>query len=497
MINLTGKIPQILKDKLISTGVIVDDLVVGGNNIDVTFTNKGTSTTLAATFVGNGKWVVDELDDNGNLFPQIDEGDSVSLDMFTKLFINSINSSLILSFNPLGKIKYGIGDAAGKIKDKAADIGNKIKDWVKDRIDADQAEAAIRKLGTVKTTFVDKRDNKKKKGSFSTTGINVGKIEELPGYNDGGHYKVLTGNPNTQDFQVFHLYRNGNKYRILDAKTGLEAEEAKWVYTNNMPKDYTESDWKNDGSNDFMKQLYDNEEDNVSEVSEENNVKDTEETTTEEQSNDTTEELSEEESNVEDINYPDEIGYPEDWFDDEGDLALMEEDNVQVVPQKKKEKVKSAVTDDTEEDNVIESTPEKRRKSKYNGMNVTGYQDGMLGTMTSSSLQYITEDLKQFIEYTGTLKNVDKDIKAKWDKIKNLLIEISMYDKDVLKKMTDPSDDNLIIDFNQTGTGQNFTITVDFTPNKFNVIDKVAPGHEYEHLIKSLETVRDKLAPKV
>ena len=31
----------------------------------------------------------------------------------------------------------------------------------------------------------------------------------------------------------------------------------------------------------------------------------------------------------------------------------------------------------------------------------------------------------------------------------------------------------------------------------FNVIDKVAPDNAYEHLIKSLKVVRDKLAPKV
>lgn len=495
MINLTGKIPQILKDKLVSTGVIVDNLVVGGNNIDVTFSNKGTPTTLTATFVGNGKWVVDELEDSANLFPQIEEGDSVSLDMFTKLFINSINSSLILSFNPLGRVKYGVKDVATKVGDTVKKVGKAVGDWALDKVDADQAQAAIRKLGKVKTTFVDPRDDKKKKGTFSTTGVNVGKVESL---GKMGHYKVLTGNPATQDFQVFHLYRNGNKYRVLDAKTGLKSKEALWVYNNDIPKDYTEADWKNDGSKNFMNELDDTEEDNVTEAAAEETVDTSDETT------DTEEVAVEEEDNVEDghIETPDEM-LDGEWADADVVMADDEEDNVQTVKEKKKQKqkVKSSVTEDTEEeDNVIESEPKKRKKSKYNGMNVTGYQDGMLGTMgtmAASSLQYITEDLKQFIEYTGTLKDVDKDIKAKWDKVKNLLIEISMYDKDVLKDMTEPSDNNLTIDFNKTGTGQNYTITVDFTPNQFNVIDKVAPDHGYEHLIKSLETVRDKLAPKI
>ena len=502
MINLTGKIPQILKDKLVSTGVIVDNLVVGGNNIDVTFSNKGTPTTLTATFVGNGKWVVDELEDSANLFPQIEEGDSVSLDMFTKLFINSINSSLILSFNPLGRVKYGVKDVATKVGDVAKKVGKAVGDWAVDKVDADQAQKAIRKLGKCRTTYIDPRDDKKKTGSFSTTGVNVGKIESL---GKMGHYKVLTGNPATQDFQVFHLYRNGNKYRILDAKTGLEAEEAKWVYTNNIPKDYTEADWKNDGSNDFMKQLDDTEEDNVTEAAAEETTDTKETSNTQTEDNTNSEEVSEEEDNVEDghIETPEEM-LDGEWSDTDVVMADDEEDNVQeVVPKKSKSKksVKSSNNQNDEEDNVIESTPtKKRKKSKYNGCNVTGYQDGMLGTMgtmAASSLQYITEDLKQFIEYTGKLKDVDKGVKEKWDEVKQLLLEISMYDKDVLKAMTEPSDDNLTIDFNQTGTGQNYTITVDFTPNRFNVIDKVAPDNAYEHLIKSLETVRDKLAPKV
>jgi len=471
MIEITGKLPKVIVDTLTKLDVVVSDVQVVGDDIDVFFTTNGVPTSLYAIYVGDYKWVIDELDDSANLFPTLEEGDTVSADNIAKLFTNAITSSLILSFNPLGRVKYGIKDVAGKVKDTVGKVGKAIGDWATDKVDADQAEKAIRNIGKVRTTYVDKRDGKTKTGNFKTTNINVGKIEPL---DKQGHYKVLTGNPGTQDFQVFHLYRNGNKYRVLDAKTGLKADEAKWVYKNNIPEDYNEEDWKYDGKDDFMKQL--DEEDNVTETKQNETVEES------------TEVEQEEESNVEDI------GDPEDWWDT--DVAAMDdEDNVtEIKKQKQRQRVASSVEED-EEDNVIESKP-LRKKSKYNGMNVTGCVEAD-GTVALSSLQYITEDLKQFINYTGNLKNVKDDVKDKWKKIKDLLVEISIYDKDVLSRMTNPSGDNLIIDFNETGTGQNYTVTVELTPSRLNVIDKVSPDNGYEHLIKSLETVRDKLAPKV
>jgi hypothetical protein len=147
--------------------------------------------------------------------------------------------------------------------------------------------------------------------------------------------------------------------------------------------------------------------------------------------------------------------------------------------------------DDVEEDNLIESKPKK--KNKYYGRNVTGCTQPD-GTVVMASL--ITEDLKQFIEYTGGLKNVKEDVLEQWKEIKDLLLDIATLDKETLKNMTKQSGDNLIIDFNETGTGQNYTITIELTPNRMNVTDKVAPGREYEHLIQSLKTVKQKLEPK-
>ena len=506
-IEITGKIPLILKNKLESAGVLVDGLITGGNNINVTLNSKGTETTVEATFVGNGKWVVDSLDDNANLFPEIEEGDSVSADMFTKLFMNSINSGLILSFNPLGEIKYGIKDKIDNLKEKK----QKMKDWMNNTLYAEDAEKWIRGNGPYRRTFTDARDGQTRtKKDYSAGRINVGKIQQL---NDEGkgHYKVLTGNPATQDFQVWHLYKNGNKIRCVDLKTGLKPQEAEWVYDNNIPDSWSEADWNPEGEIPEKASKIE-----VQEVSqtEENNVNQTEETTEEDNVTETeevqeTNETENEEDNVTEIDDMD----PDTWFkeDNTHEAVTEEEDNVVEEPKKKKKKVaasliKSNLEDSNiEEDNVIESKPKK--KSKYNGMNVTGCVEGD-GTVVMASIDddiidvkeiasgLITEDLKQFINYTGTLKGVDKSVLDKWKEIKGLLLDIATLDKEVLKNMTKQSGDNLIIDFNETGTGQNYAITIELTPNRINVTDKVAPGREYEHLIQSLKTVKEKLEPK-
>lgn len=238
--KITGKIPSILKDKLDSIGIETSNTVEAGNDLDLTFGD----TYLYGIYVGDGKWVVDELDDSSNLFPQIEEGDTVSLDFISKLFMQNINSSLIVSFNPLGKIKYGLQDVGKGIGRAAGKVGKAVADWGADRIDANQAENFIRKKGQFRYKAVDPRDGKTKEYNLDSKNINVGKVEKL---DKMGHYKVLTGNPDTQDFQVWHLYRNGNKIRCLDLKAQLQAQEAQWVYDNNVPNSWTKEDWNPSG----------------------------------------------------------------------------------------------------------------------------------------------------------------------------------------------------------------------------------------------------------
>lgn len=400
--NIFGKMPRQLYESLKRLNVIVNDIQVSGDDIDIVFDSNGTSTLLYAIYVGNGKWLIDELEDDLNIFPTLQEGDTIGLDAVTKQFVNSINSSLILSFNPLGRVKYGIKDKIDKVKD----VGRKVVDWATDKLYAEDAEKWLRANGPYRRTFTDKRDGKPRiKKDYSAGSINVGKLESL---GKQGHYKVLSGNPDTQDFQVWHLYKNGNKIRCLDVKTGLQAQEAQWVYDNNIPKSWSEADWNPSGEipekankieiGETEEQKNQTEEDNVTEVPEQK----TEEVQTEEDN--VTEEPQVEETQVETVDDTEEDNVteiddmdPDTWFaeDESHDIVTDEEDNVTEEPKKKKKNVaaslvKSSIEDSDsdfggyiDEDNVIESKPKK--KSKYNGMNVTGYQNGTVGPMTVAS----------------------------------------------------------------------------------------------------------------
>ena len=242
MIEVTGKLPKIIIDTLSKLDVTVSDVQAAGDDIDVIFTASGVPVSLYAIYVGGYKWLVDELDDPANLFPNLEEGDTVSADAVAKLFTNAITSSLILSFSPLGRIKYGIKDKIDKVKDKVSDIGKKMKDIV----DAEDAEEALHDIGTAKLYYYDDRDGKMKNKNFDISGVNVGKVKNT---GKKGHYKVLTGNPATQDFQVIHLYRNGDQYRVLEGRRGLDQEDAKLMYEKDIKYDkmIDEGDYSEDG----------------------------------------------------------------------------------------------------------------------------------------------------------------------------------------------------------------------------------------------------------
>ena len=65
--TITGKLPRIIVDTLGKLGVVIDDIITGGDDIDVIIED----TSLVGTFIGNGKWEVTELDDISNLFPEL------------------------------------------------------------------------------------------------------------------------------------------------------------------------------------------------------------------------------------------------------------------------------------------------------------------------------------------------------------------------------------------------------------------------------------------
>ena len=459
--NVYGKMPKQLYESLKRLDVAVNDVQIVGDDIDLMFDSNGTSTLLYAIYVGNGKWLIDELEDDLNLFPALQESDTIGLDAVTKQFVNSINSSLILSFNPLGRVKYGIKDKIDKVKD----VGRKVVDWATDKLYAEDAEKWLRTNGPYRRTFTDKRDGKTRvKKDYGASNINVGKLESL---GKQGHYKVLTGNPDTQDFQVWHLYKNGNKIQCLDVKTGLQPQEAQWVYDNNIPKKWSEQDWNPSGeipekANKIeVQEVDENEEDNVIDKNVDNEVTDEtvdEDNVTEEpvQETETPEEVEEEDNLHEFVE-----AYYNDKDDDEVDNAVMNS------------LLKSSIEDSDsdfggyiDEDNVLESTPKK--KSKYNGMNVTGCTESD-GSVVMASLDennvvesapnlikcsLILNNIQDFQKYLKNYKLEEKPKKVLTD-ILTRLVKIPSKDRN---NITESSNNNvLLINFGKTDlTSENY-----------------------------------------
>ena len=203
--QITGIIPSIIADRLSFTG---DNIIVKGSDIDIHIKDGGNTTDLYAVKVGKDYEIV-EFDDAAGVLSEYDEGDLISADVITKLFMSAITNSLILSFNPLGKIKYGIKDKVADTKNKFNKAKSKINkgiDWLMDNMDIPTAQEYIRK----------------QKGFDSAK---VGRVESMPG-EDGGYFKIMVGNPKDKTYSVWQLYRNGNDIRTLNTDKGLDAESA-------------------------------------------------------------------------------------------------------------------------------------------------------------------------------------------------------------------------------------------------------------------------------
>jgi len=216
MIEITGYIPKIIYDRIPR----FSNLYPKGNDIDIVITENGVNTTLSAITLGNGTWDIDELDDNLNLFPEYSEGDMISSDVIEKIILELSNvdsSTNILSFNALGKIKYGIKDFKRKVKDKV--------DYLTDDLDADTALRFISKY------------------------YPGAKIMEFDYYmkKDGKIYKTLFSSQGK--FYIMSVLRNGNDFRFLDDDdydvtpiySTPDKEQAIEIY-NNYPTDVTEED---------------------------------------------------------------------------------------------------------------------------------------------------------------------------------------------------------------------------------------------------------------
>ena len=423
--TITGTIPNVIASLLKKENQSLNGIEIKGNDIDVVLVEDGIYTELYAIGMGNGTFEIIELEDNLNLLPEYDVGDVVSNDVLRKLFYTVINSSLILSFNPLGEVKYGIKDKIDNLKEKAQNV----KDWANNTLYAEDAEKWIRGNGPYRRTFTDARDGQTRtKKDYNAGRINVGKIQQL---NDKGkgHYKVLSGNPATQDFQVWHLYKNGNKIRCVDLKTGLKAQEAQWVYDNNIPDSWSEADWNPEGEipekaskievGETQEQKNQTEEDNV----QEGEMEQTEESQTKDEDDDLHE-------------------FVKDYYSGKGDFEVLEQS-----------------FDPFEEDNVIDSD-KKKKKSKYNGCNVTGCVEGD-GTVALAS--FIRQNLMDFYKSMGK-KNITGEPEKQLNKVMAEIKSLLSVNPKLVSEMTKSSKDNLVLDFSIfPEANMKYIITLDFT----------------------------------
>ena len=376
--TITGTIPSAIAAFLKTEDESLNGIEIKGNDIDTVLVDNGGYTELYAIGMGNGTYEIIEIEDNLNLLPEYDVGDVISNDVLKKIFATAINSSLILSFNPLGRVKYGIREVGKNI----ADVGRKVADWATDKLYAEDAEKWIRGNGPYRRTFTDARDGKTRtKKDYNAGRVNVGKIESL---GKMGHYKVLSGNPATQDFQVWHLYKNGNKIRCLDVKTGLKPQEAQWVYDNNIPNSWSEADWNPEGDIPEKASKIEVGQGSVPDENNENQTEQLQETEqTEEDNVVETEETTEEDNVIDDMDPDTWMEDPDEWEDiPEESVEMIDEESDNVVeeePKKNKKKtVAASLSKSFDENNVIEIDSKKKKKSKYNGCNVSGYEDGTL-----------------------------------------------------------------------------------------------------------------------
>ena len=364
--EITGIIPSIIADRLSFTG---DNIIVKGSDVDIHIRDGNAVTDLYAVKVGKD-YEIFEIDDAANILPEYDEGDLLSADVITKMFMSVITNSLILSFNPLGKIKYGIKDKADATKNKFNTYKDKINkklDWFTDNIPVDTAQEYIRK----------------QKG-FSKA--KVGKVDFMSS-KDGGNYKVMVGNPEDKTYSVWQLYRNGKDIRTLSVDKGLTADTAVGKYDELPGNNY-------DGS---FKEGEDPYEANNVEFPEEENTAETEENNTSEGTQDDSQQQStgetQEEENVIEMGDEDNpywvLGVDEnadketikkayrklakEYHPDKGgDVDKFNAIN------KAYEQLLAAWYEPfkkgTFEYNII-SAMKKKKKSKYNGCNVTGCEN--------------------------------------------------------------------------------------------------------------------------
>ena len=313
--KITGKAPSLIVNEIDDK----ENIIVSGSDIDLTFNENNSETSLYGIALGSGKWEISELDDNLSLFPEYDEGDVISFDVLKKIIsISNLSQSAIFSFNLLGKVKYGLYDYAKKQEQKRNNFKKKVKkftDYFTDDIDKELAQKFLNQL------------------------YPRAKVGYLEKYNDidGANFKCLWGAPKEKLYYVGVLHRNGDEIRLLDddfdAETPLKSfndSEQAYSFFQNYPND---------------------------------------ENTEEESQNEEEPEKEEKQQ------------------DTQTDFVVDDKGNIEAP-----NKGYKGTTDGIQWE-VTQGLDKKKKKSKYNGCNVTGYEDGTMLNMASSSFHIFSRVL--------------------------------------------------------------------------------------------------------
>ena len=519
MVKVSGIVPTILYNEIEGN----ENLVAKGNDLDIKAAKGGRVTNLSAITVGNGKWEIYEMDDAANLFPEYEEGDILSLDVLKKVLNQGVElnqSRQIFSFNLLGKIKYGLKDVGDAVDEKAGKIQKglgKIKNWFTDELDKETAENYLRQY---------------------YPGANVGKVG-MTLKQDGKYWKVLFGVPSEGKFYVLTLYRNGNDIRTLDdedypdtpilsfedGNSALEAYD-KYPYIPGAEEgaggqyEFTEESFKpfvneNDQLLDF-EQIEDdgykigglptavaifmvkNGEGGLFHVcnycaKDGNLVPETQQSFSFSNNKESVEMMLDKA-----ISFYAELGGKKDLSYLYEALGLSSGEQPQ-----QEEAPTSGTTEDGIEWEISASM--KRRKSKYNGKNVTGYDEGMFEmaeapAMAASSRKVFSRmfmtplfsTLEEFVQYVNSDKK--KPFGNDVVKIIKLLAQkLSAIPLETRKKITENSKNELALNFNGVGT-DHYTATIKFYNDRISIICPAYSGMEQEDLLEMILQTLDSLA---
>ena len=521
MVKVSGVVPTILYNEIEDN----ENLVAKGNDIDIKALKGGKLTSFSAITIGNGKWEIYEMDDAADLFPEYDEGDVISLDVLKKVLNQGVElgqSRQIFSFNLLGKIKYGLKDVGDAVDEKAGKIQKglgKIKNWFTDELDKETAQEYLRQY---------------------YPGANVGKVG-MTLKQDGKYWKVLFGVPSEGKFYILTLYRNGNDIRTLDdednpdtpilsyedGNAALEAYE-KYPFIPGAEDggeggyEFTEESFKP-----FMKegsQLLDFEqiEDDGYKIDglptavavimgksgdggyfhvcdycakDGNLVPKTQESFPFSNNKESVETMLDKA-----ISFYAELGGKKDLSYLYKALGLSGGTTGE-----REESPTSGTTEDGVEWE-ISAAFKKRRKSKYNGKNVTGYDEGMFemaeAPAVASSRKVFSKifltplfsTLEEFVKYINSDRKIPFDENVQ-NVIKMLVGKLTRIPLETRKRITKNSKNELVLNFNDVGT-DHYTATIRFFNDNVSIICPAYSTLKQEDLLKMIAQTLDSLAAK-